>query len=316
MNSDDKIDIVMTPDLSFHIAGIPFSNPVLVSAGTFGYGNEFAEVMEVNRLGGVVTKTLTLKPRPGNPAPRVIPVTSGMMNSVGLQNIGIEEFVSHKLPELQSFLKIPLIVSIMGETPEQFAELASRLKGLTGISALELNLSCPNVKAGGVSFGIDPMAAASVVSAVKAVSDYPVFAKLTPNVTDIGMIAKAVENAGADAIVAVNTFNGLSIDIETRQSRLGTWKGGVSGPAIKSLALYQVYQTAKSVKVPVIGMGGILKYSDAVEFLLAGASAVSVGTGNLIEPKTSIKVVKGLESYCSKHNIEKLSQLVGQFKIG
>jgi dihydroorotate dehydrogenase (NAD+) catalytic subunit len=299
--------------LTVDIAGIQLANPVLVSAGTFGYGDELAEVMDINQLGAIVTKTLTLKPRLGNPAPRIIPTTGGMMNSVGLQNMGIESFLQTHLPELRQKITIPLIVSIMGDSPEEFKSLAGMFNGLTGVSALELNLSCPNVKAGGSSFGVDPQLAGEVVQAVKEAVKLPVFAKLTPNVTDIGVIAKAVEAAGADAIVAVNTFNALSIDPETHHSRLGNWKGGLSGPAIKPLALYQVYHTVQAVKIPVIGMGGILTASDALEFILAGASAVSIGTGNFINPRTPLKVIKGINQYLEKHHLSDFQTLRGTF---
>jgi dihydroorotate dehydrogenase (NAD+) catalytic subunit len=299
--------------LNIEIAGIQFPNPVLVSAGTFGYGDELAEVMDINQLGGIVTKTLTLKPRLGNSAPRVIPTTGGMMNSVGLQNMGIESFIEEKLPQLKKQIQIPLIVSIMGESPEEFKSLAELLNGIEGLSAIELNLSCPNVKAGGSSFGVDPQLAGEAVNAVKKTVKLPVFAKLTPNVTDIGLIAKAVEAAGADAIVAVNTFNALSIDPETRHSRLGNWKGGLSGPAIKPLALYQVYHAVQAVKIPIIGMGGIISPADALEFILAGAMAVSIGTGNFINPRTPLKIIKGISRYLEKHHLADLHTLRGAF---
>ena len=302
------------PNLSVHIAGIQFPNPVLVSAGTFGFGDEFAGIIDVNLLGGIVTKTITLQPRPGNPAPRVIPVTGGMFNSVGLQNPGVDEFISHKFPQLKTLLNIPLVVSIMGESVEEFVQLIDKLNTCHPISAIELNLSCPNVHAGGSSFGISAKMTAEVVSTAKKASKFPVYAKLTPNVTEIGEIASAAESAGASAIVAVNTFNGMVIDVHTRKSKLGHWKGGISGPGIKPLAVYQVYQIAQAVKIPIIGMGGILHAEDAIEFILAGASAVSVGTGNFIAPDTALKVLWGLESFMQSENITDIANIRGTFQ--
>ena len=301
-------------NLKIKFAGIEFQNPVFVSAGTFGYGDEFAEIIDVNRLGGIVTKTLTLKPREGNPAPRVAPTASGMLNSVGLQNIGIEKFLQNKLPELNKIIKVPLIISIMGESVEEFIKLTELSTRVESINAIELNLSCPNVKAGGTSFSIEPRLTKEVVREVKKVSRIPVFVKLTPNVTDIVPIAKAAESAGADAIVAVNTFLGMSIDVETQKSKLGTKTGGLSGPAIKPMALYHVHRICQSVKIPVVGVGGIVSGSDAIEFILVGASAIAVGTGNYIDPQTSKKVLEGIEDYMQKQKINSLSDIRGKLQ--
>ena len=301
-------------DLSIEIAGIRFQNPVFVSAGTFGYGDEFSDTFNVNQLGAIVTKTITVKPREGNPSPRIVPTSSGMLNSIGLQNIGIEKFLKEKFPILQSKIQIPLIVSIMGESVNEFVELTNHLNSIDSIKAIELNLSCPNVKAGGTSFSIDAKLTEEVVRAVKRISKFPIFAKLTPNVTDIVPIAKSAESAGADAIVAVNTFIGMAIDIQTRKSKLSTKTGGLSGPAIKPLALYHVYQISKNVKIPIIGIGGIISAGDAIEFITAGAQAICVGTGNLIDPRTSMKVIQELNAFMEKNHCKTINEIHGSFQ--
>jgi len=282
------------------IAGIKMKNPVMVASGTFGSGKEYGEYIDLNKLGAIVTKSVTLKPREGNPPPRIVETPAGMLNSIGLQNEGVEFFLKEHLPFLSKF-DTPVIVNIAGETVEEYARLAKFLSGEPAVKGIEVNISCPNVKNGGMCFGIDPKLTIEVISSVRKATRLPIIAKLTPNVTDITVIAKAAVEAGADALSLINTVVGMSIDIETGKSRLGTQTGGLSGPAIKPIAVRIVYEVAKAVKAPVIGIGGIMTGSDAVEFFWAGAKAVQVGTANFIDTEASIRILKEIEDYVHRH---------------
>lgn len=282
------------------IAGIKIKNPVMVASGTFGWGKEYSEYMDLNKLGAIITKSITLNPREGNPPPRIVETPSGMLNSIGLQNEGIEHFLKEGLPFLAKF-DTPTIVNIAGESVKEYAELAKRLSKETTVKGIEVNISCPNVKLGGMSFGVDPKLTKEVISAVRKATSQPVIAKLTPNVTDITIIAKAAVEAGADAISAINTVVGMSIDIETRKSRLGAQTGGLSGPAIRPIAVRMVYEVAHAVKVPVIGIGGIMTGNDAIEFFLAGARAVQVGTANFVDTEAPVRIIREIEDYVHRH---------------
>ncbi|KYH33375.1 dihydroorotate dehydrogenase [Neomoorella mulderi] len=297
-------------NLAVEIAGLTLQNPVMPASGTFGFGEEYAPFIDLNRLGALVVKTITLHPTPGNPPPRLMESYCGLLNSVGLQNPGLEIFLREKLPYLRQY-RPPLIVSIAGRTMEEYAELAARLSETEGIAALEVNISCPNVKEGGIVFGTVPAMAARVTATVKEHTHLPVIVKLTPNVTDITAIARAVEDAGAGAIALINTLQGMAIDIEKRRPALANIAGGLSGPAIKPVALYAVWRVARAVKVPVIGMGGIMTARDAIEFLLAGASAVAVGTATLVNPGAIMEIIAGLENYLAEQGFEDVRELIG-----
>jgi len=304
-----------SPDLSIQLAprnkrGLLISNPVMTASGTFGYGTEYAEVTDIQRLGAIICKGTTLKPRPGNPQPRLWETASGVLNSIGMENIGIDALIEEKAP-LWTRWKVPVIVNILGGSIEDYARLARRLDRVAGISGIEVNISCPNISAGGMEFGADPKAAAAVTAAVKAKTTLPVIVKLSPNVTDIAEIACAVAEAGADAISLINTLKGISIDIKTRKPVLGNVCGGLSGPAIKPVALYMVYQVSKKVKVPVIGCGGITTANDALEFIMAGASAVQVGTANFTNPCTPLDIIDGIEQFMKKEGIRRITELIG-----
>jgi dihydroorotate dehydrogenase (NAD+) catalytic subunit len=303
----------MKPDLSVKIAGIKFSNPVLVASGTFGYGEEYKSLIDLNKLGGIITKSITLEPREGHPPPRTCETPSGMLNAIGLANVGVEKFIKEKLPFLRS-LKTRIIVNVAGSTVGEYVEVVRRLKRSKGIDMLEINISCPNVKEGGIAFGSKVKSAYECIKAVKENSSLPIIAKLSPNVTDIVEIAHAVEEAGADALSLINTLVGMGIDIEKMRPVLANITGGLSGPAIKPVALAMVWKVAQAVKVPVIGIGGIMSTEDALEFILAGASMIQVGTANFVDPQTSIKIVKGLDVYCKRKKIKKITDLVGKLK--
>ena len=262
-----------TPDLRVNIAGLELANPVLTASGTFGYGAEFAGLLDLSRLGGIVTKGISLKPRPGNPPPRIVETAGGMLNAIGLENVGVERFITEKLPFLRD-CGARVIVNILGDSEDDYAELAARLDGAPGVDALELNISCPNVRHGGIAFGADPRMAAAVTRAAKARTRLPVIVKLSPNVTDIALMARAVEEAGADAVSLINTLVGMAIDIHKRRPVLANRTGGLSGPAVKPVALRMVWQVARAVSIPVIGIGGIASAEDALEFLLAGATGI------------------------------------------
>jgi dihydroorotate dehydrogenase (NAD+) catalytic subunit len=301
-------------DISIDIAGIKMKNPVMVASGTFGWGKEYSEVMDLSKLGAIVTKTITLKPREGNPPPRICETPSGMLNSIGLQNEGVDALISEQLPFLEKF-KVPIIVNIAEESTNGFAEIAMKLDKIPLIKGLELNISCPNVNEGGMLFGVDPKLTADVVRKVKRTTALPVIAKLTPNVTNIVEIAKAAEGAGADALSLINTVVGMAIDIENRKPKIGAGFGGLSGPAIRPIAVRMVHQVSKAVKIPVIGIGGIMTGEDAVEFLLAGASAVQVGTANFVDMEASIKVAEGIKSYLEAHKLSSIKDIIGKVRI-
>ena len=301
------------PNLAIDFAGISLRNPVMVASGTFGYGEEYAELVDLNRLGAIVTKTITLKPRLGNEPPRIVETASGILNSIGLQNVGVDAFISEKLPFLREY-DVPLIVSIAGETSDEYVELAKTLRG-EGISGLELNLSCPNIRYNRkLMFAQDPKVTHRVVSRVRKATSLPLIVKLSPNVTDIASIARICEEAGADGISLINTFLGMAIDVESREPVLRQITGGLSGPAIKPIALRMVYEVHKVVKIPIIGMGGIMAAGDALEFIIAGAKAVAIGTGNFVDPRTPIKVIDGIRAYLVKNKIRDIKSIVGSLK--
>ncbi|MBI4341607.1 MAG: dihydroorotate dehydrogenase [Candidatus Omnitrophica bacterium] len=316
------------PDLSVTIGSLILKNPVLAAAGTIGYGVEFAEAVTLCELGGLITKTLTQRPREGNLPPRLAETPSGMLNAVGLQNIGLEAFLSEKLPALRD-VGTPIIVSLLAESPEELADMVGAVDHAEGAAAIELNLSCPNIKHGsglGASpeprtenrsrfvslVAHEPQAVERMVAASRRATRKPLIAKLSPDVTDLIPVAQAAERAGADAVALSNTYVGMSLDPETRRSRLGAMTGGLSGPAIRPLAVYRVWYTAQTLRVPVIGLGGILRAEDALEFLLAGASVVAVGTAHFADPRAAVKVVRGLERYCARHQLNALRELRGQ----
>jgi len=293
-----------------HPSGLLLANPVMTASGTFGYGTEYEHLFDMQKLGAVVCKGTTLEPREGNPQPRIAESACGVLNSIGLENIGVEALVSEKAPLWASWA-VPVIVNIAGESIEEYASVAGKLNGIAGISAIEVNISCPNVKAGGAEFGIDPEPASWVVAAVKAATSLPVLVKLTPNARDIIEVAVAVAEAGADAICLINTIKGMAIDIRRRQPVLGNIVGGLSGPAIKPVALYMVYEVAGAVDIPVIGCGGIATAGDAIEFIMAGASAVQIGTANLTDPRSPMDVLEGIEAFMRKENVADIVELIG-----
>lgn len=300
-------------DLSVNIGSLRLKNPILVASGTFGYAREFQDFLDLNRLGGIVTKTITLEERPGNPAPRIAETPAGMLNSIGLANVGIDEFVRAKMPFLQT-LDTGIIVNVAGKSAEEFPEIIQRLEDVPGIDAYELNYSCPNVKQGGLEFSSNPVVAEQVTAQIRKCTRRPIIAKLTPNVTAIAAIGKAVENAGADAVSAINTLVGMAIDIRTRRPRLATIKGGLSGPAIKPVALARVYDLYKAIHIPIIGIGGIMNVSDVIEFLLAGAVAVQLGTVNFIQPAAAEQIIAELYQYCDENRITLIQELVGALR--
>jgi dihydroorotate dehydrogenase (NAD+) catalytic subunit len=295
-------------DLSVNLGSLCLNNPVIAASGTFGYGLEYRSLVDLNALGGFSTKGLSLQPKTGNPVPRVIETSSGMLNAIGLENIGLNAFLSEKLPQLEN-LNTRIIVNFFGDTPQEYVEMAQALTGVERLDALEMNVSCPNVEKGGLQFSSDPEVLTEVVAAVRKVTQKFLIVKLSPNVTDITLLAKAAENAGADALSVCNTFVGMSIDLKTRKPHLANRTGGLSGPAIKPLALNLVYQTVRAVKIPVIGIGGIASGEDAVEFLLAGAKAVQIGTANFIDPASTLHVIDGIRKYCLSNGVKNLSEL-------
>lgn len=294
--------------------GLTIKNPVMTASGTFGYGLEYGDFIDLNRLGGVLVKGTTLHPRQGNPYPRMAETPSGMLNAVGLQNKGVDYFCEHIYPTISGY-DTAMIVNVSGSQVEDYIETAEKINTLEGIPAIELNISCPNVKEGGMAFGVTCAGAASVVRAVRAVYDKTLIVKLSPNVTDITEIARAVEAEGADSISMINTLLGMAIDAEKRRPVLSTITGGLSGPAVKPIALRMVWQTAQAVKVPIIGMGGIASATDAIEFLLAGASAVEVGTYNFVDPSVTTQIVDGIEDYMHRHGFTDIQDLIGALQI-
>ena len=301
-------------DLKVNIGGIELKNPVMTASGTFGYAREFENLIDLNRLGAIIVKGLSLKPSMGNPPPRIVETPCGMLNAIGLENVGLTAFVQEKLQFLKE-LSTPVFINIYGKDIKEYAELASRIDDIEEIAGIEVNISCPNVKAGGVAFGTDPDAACKVVKAVRGNTGKPVMVKLTPNVTDITLIARSVEDAGADSISLINTITGMAIDIETRRPKLANITGGLSGPAIKPIALRMVWQVAQKVKIPVIGVGGIMTAEDALEFLIAGAVAVQIGTANLINPHATIDIIEGIEAFLIKRNIPRITDIIGTLQI-
>lgn len=303
------------PDLSIDFAGIKLKNPVLTASGTFGYGDEFAEFVDLNKLGGVIVKGVSLKPIKGNPPPRIWETPSGMLNAIGLENPGVDAFISRKLPYLRKF-NTAVIVNIFGYSLEDYVAVAERLDGLSGISGLEVNISCPNVKAGGIVFGTNLTAAFELLAAVRKATKLPVIAKLSPNVADITEFAQAARDAGCDGLSLINTLLGMAIDVRCRKPRLANCTGGLSGPAIRPVAVRMVWQTAKKVPLPIIGMGGIMNGEDALEFILAGASAVAVGTANFVNPRATLEVLAGIERMLQEQGIGRLAELVGKVDAG
>ena len=302
------------PDLKVNIGGLKLKNPVMTASGTFGYADEFKELVDLNCLGAIIVKGLSLKPSMGNPPPRIIETPSGMLNAIGLENIGIDAFVKEKLGFLKE-LATPVLANIYGKSIEEYAELAMRIDGIEGVAGIEVNISCPNIKAGGISFGVDPLSAYNVTKAVREATSKPVMVKLTPNVTDIAEIALSVEDAGADSLSLINTITGMLIDINTGRPKLANITGGLSGPAIKPVALRMVWQVAQKVKIPVVGVGGIITAEDALEFFIAGASAVQIGTANFINPCSTTDIIEGIEAFMMKNRIDELADIVGTIKV-
>ncbi len=300
--------------LEVDFAGIKFRNPVLLASGTCGYGQELLPLTDLSRIGGLVSKTITPEPRAGNRPPRVVETPAGMLNSIGLQNPGLEGFIREKWPFLAG-LDTRVVVNIAAPTAEQHGEMAARLEGLEGIAGLEINISSPNMKDGGMLFGCNPAAAAEVIGAVRRATRLPVIAKLTPNVTDIAAVAEAVAEAGADGISLINTLVGMAIDVERRRPVLGNITGGLSGPAIKPVALAMVWKVHRAVRLPLMGIGGIATAADALEFMLAGATAVQVGTATFVNPNAAVEIVEGIEAHCATHGIERVSSLVGALEV-
>ena len=302
------------PDLHVSIGSLSLANPVMTASGTFGYAREFETLMDLRRLGAIIVKGISLHPRAGNPPPRIVESACGMLNAIGLQNVGVQRFIAEKLPYLGD-LGVPIIVNILGDSLDEYREITERLADSPVVSAIEVNISCPNVKKGGVAFGSDPLMAAAVTGAVKEKTAVPVIVKLSPNVTDVTLIARAVAEAGADAVSLINTLIGMAIDLKRRRPALANVFGGLSGPAIKPVALRMVYQVAKTVSIPVIGIGGIESAEDALEFMLAGATAVQIGTANFVNPRASEDVVDGIGAYVIQEGLSSIREMIGALEI-
>jgi len=305
----------MTPDLRVTVAGIEFKNPIIAASGTFGYGVEFEDVVHLNRLGGFVVKGLSKEPMIGNPPPRLFETAAGMLNAIGLQNIGARAFIEEKLPKLRQVKDVVVIANVFGYTREDYEHTIEILNEADGISAYELNVSCPNTQHGGIQFGSDPRTLDELVRTVKRFAKQPLIVKLSPNVTSIGQMAYVCQEAGADALSLVNTFVAMAIDVETRKPRIANVTAGLSGPAIKPIAVRMVYEAAKSVQIPVIGMGGISTAADVIEFMLAGASAVEIGTASYWDPRATEKIVGELESWCKEHEVARIAELTGGVQV-
>jgi dihydroorotate dehydrogenase (NAD+) catalytic subunit len=301
--------------MKVQLAGIELTNPVIAASGTFGYGIEFEEIVSLERIGAFVTKGISLEPMEGHPAPRIIQTAAGMLNAIGLQNIGVAEFIAKKLPPMSRYSTCKVIVNVFGCTVGEYKGVVERLNDADGIAAYELNVSCPNVHAGGMAFGSDGGSLEYLVREVKNISKRPLIVKLSPNVTSIAQMARVCATSGADAVSLVNTFLAISIDAETRKPRLSNVTGGLSGPAIKPIALRMVYEAAQAVKIPVLGMGGIVIPEDAVEFMLAGATAVEVGTASYADPRATERLAKGMESWCRSHQVEHVASLTGALEV-
>ena len=301
------------PDLSVKLGPLELKNPVMTASGTFGYGREYGGLVDLNLLGAIIVKGLSLEAKTGNPPPRTVETPCGMLNAIGLANIGLEAFMQEKLPWLQS-LNTEVIVNIYGHSVDEYGKLAQALRGADGISALEVNISCPNVECGGMVFGKDPDVSAKVTEKVLMNTDKPVIVKLSPNVSDIRLVAKAVEGAGAHALSLINTLTGMAIDIERRIPILGNISGGLSGPAIRPVAVHMVHQVVKTVDIPVIGIGGIMEYTDALEFLIAGARAIEVGTANFVNPRATLDILEGISTFCEERGIAHIDELIGSLR--
>jgi len=305
---------MLKPDLSVDLGAMRLQNPVLTASGTFGYGKEYAPYLELNDLGGIIVKGLSLNSSRGNPPPRIVETASGMLNAIGLENVGIDAFIQEKVPFLDS-LSVPVIANIYGTSIEAYAAVAERLADIRAVAGVEINISCPNVKAGGLAFGTDARMAHKVTLAVRERYSKLVMVKLSPNVTDISTIARSVEDAGADVVSLINTLTGMAVDIDTRRPKLANIIGGLSGPAIKPVALRMVWQVARAVKVPVVGIGGIMNAEDALEFIIAGATAVQVGTANFIDPGCAVKIIQGIENHLTRQNIASIKELIGNLNV-
>jgi len=303
-----------TPDLTTDIGGLVLQNPVMTASGTFGYAKEFATLVDLDRLGAIIVKGLSLLPSKGNPPPRIVETPCGMLNAIGLENVGVEAFIREKLPFLKT-LKTPVLANIYGTDIDAYAELAARLNDVDAVAGIEVNISCPNVKEGGAAFGADERTAHQVTAAVRARFERPLMVKLSPNVTDIARIARSVEDGGADAVSLINTITGMAIDLETRRPRLANVIGGLSGPAIKPVALRMVWQVARAVKLPIVGIGGIMTARDALEFIIAGASAVQVGTANFVNPRCTMQIIEGIAEYLRTNGLATLRELVGSLEV-
>lgn len=301
--------------MKVQLAGIELTSPVIAASGTFGYGIEFEEIVSLERIGAFVTKGISLEPMPGHPAPRIIQTAAGMLNAIGLQNVGVAEFIEKKLPPLHRYPSCKVIVNVFGYTVGEYKSVVERLNDAEGIAAYELNVSCPNVHAGGMAFGSDCGSLEYLVYEVKNVAKRPLFVKLSPNVTSIAQMARVCATSGADAVSLVNTFLAMSIDVETRKPRLSNVTGGLSGPAIKPIALRMVYEASKAVSIPVIGLGGIITPKDAVEFMLAGATAIQVGTASYADPRATERLAKELETWCRSHHVERVASLTGALEV-
>ena len=301
--------------MKVQLAGLELTNPVIAASGTFGYGIEFEEIVSLERIGAFVTKGISLEPIQGHPAPRIIQTAAGMLNAIGLQNIGVAEFIDKKLPALRCYPSCKVIVNVFGYTVGEYKGVVERLNDSEGIAAYELNVSCPNVHAGGMAFGSDCGSLEYLVREVKAVAKRPIIVKLSPNVTSIGQMARTCAASGADAVSLVNTFLAMSIDVETRKPRLTNVTGGLSGPAIKPIAVRMVHEAAKAVSIPIIGLGGIITPEDAIEFMLAGATAIQVGTASYADPRATERLAKGLESWCRSHHVERVASLTGSLEL-
>ena len=305
---------ISKPNMRVSCAGLDLRNPVMTASGTFGYGEEFSEYVDLTKLGAYITKGLSLRPRPGNPTPRIVETPGGMLNAIGLQNVGIEAFIEKKLPFIRT-VDTPCIANFFGDTVDEYAEMARRLDELPEIAALEMNISCPNVKHGGIIFGTDPASAAGIVAACRKATRKPLIVKLSPNVTDIVAMAKACADAGADSLSMINTLIGMAIDLGTRRPVLANFTGGLSGPAVKPIALRMVWAVSRAVKLPIIGIGGIMTATDAIEFILAGATAVQVGTASFITPGAAQQIAEGMEAWMVEQGETDVRNLIGALRV-
>jgi dihydroorotate dehydrogenase (NAD+) catalytic subunit len=306
----------MKPDMHVQLCGLTLASPVIAASGTFGYGVEFEEIVNFKKIGGLVTKGISPEPMPGNTAPRLIETAAGMINAIGLQNVGVEKFIAEKLPPLRNYPGCAVIVNVFGSSIDDYVAVLDRLNDAEGIAAYELNASCPNTRHGGIAFGSDPDILFDLVSRAKSHATRPLIVKLSPNVTSIALMAQSAQRAGADALSLVNTLLALAIDVETRRPRLSNITGGLSGPAIKPIAVRMVWEAAKAVTIPVIGLGGITTPEDAVEFLLAGATAVQIGTASYADPRATERIASELEQWCARHHVARVADLIGAMEVG